>query len=331
MTSLLNFRKLGNTELNVSEISFGTWGIGGDWGESTTEDALLGLHRAMELGVNFFDTADVYGNGRSEELLREATKGKEDQIYIASKFCRAGDIHDPQTYSEEAVRAYCEASLKRLGRERIDLYQIHCPPLEILKNTNVFDVLDKLQQEGKIRHYGVSVETVEEGLFCLTNPGVKALQVIFNVFRQKALKELLPAAKEQGVGVLARVPLASGLLTGKFTTDTQFANDDHRQFNANGEQFNVGETFAGLEFSKGVELTEELSWIAEGRESLSSAALRWILDQDAITCAIPGFKNVKQVEQNLQAIHTKPFTEKEHIRIGNFYESSVKRYIRGAY
>lgn len=327
----MEFRRLGNTELELSEISFGTWGIGGDWGQSTTEDALLGLHRAMELGVNFFDTADVYGNGRSEELLREATKGKEDQIYIASKFCRAGDISDPLTYSEEAVRAYCEDSLKRLGRERIDLYQIHCPPLEILKNTNVFDVLDKLKQEGKIRHYGVSVETVEEGLFCLTNPGVKALQVIFNVFRQKALEELLPAAKEQGVGLLARVPLASGLLTGKFTTETQFANDDHRQFNANGEQFNVGETFAGLEFAKGVALTEELSWIAEGRESLSSAALRWILDQDAITCAIPGFKNAKQVEQNLQAIHTKPFTEKELQRIRSFYESSVKRYIRGAY
>ena len=327
----MKFRRLGNTELELSEISFGTWGIGGDWGNSKTEDALLGLYHAMELGVNFFDTADVYGNGRSEELLREATKGKEDQIYIASKFCRAGDIHNPQTYSEEAVRTYCEASLKRLGRERIDLYQIHCPPLEILKNTNVFDVLDKLQQEGKIRHYGVSVETVEEGLFCLTNPGVKALQVIFNVFRQKALEELLPAAKERGVGILARVPLASGLLTGKFTTETQFANDDHRQFNANGEQFNVGETFAGLEFAKGVALTEELSWIAEGRETLSSAALRWILDQDAITCAIPGFKNAKQVEQNLQAIHTTPFSKEELQRIRSFYESKVESNIRGAY
>ena len=249
----MNYRKLGNTELSVSEISFGTWGIGGDWGNSDRADALLGLSRAMDQGVNFFDTADVYGSGRSEELLREATKGKEDQIHIATKFCRAGDIQDPKTYSEESVRAFCEASLKRLGRERIDLYQIHCPPLHILQNTNVFTVLDKLQQEGKIRHYGVSVETVEEGLFCLSVPGVKALQVIFNLFRQKPLDELFPAAKKQGVGILARVPLASGLLTGKFSNQTSFADDDHRNFNANGEAFNVGETFAGLEFSKGVE------------------------------------------------------------------------------
>lgn len=327
----MNYRQLGKSEMKVSEISFGTWGIGGDWGRSNDEDALSALARAMELGVNFFDTADVYGAGRSEELLRKATKGKEDEIYIATKFCRAGDILDPLTYSEDSVRQYCEASLKRLGRERIDLYQIHCPPLEILKHTNVFEVLDKLQAEGKIRHYGVSVETVEEGLFCLTNPNVAALQVIFNLFRQKPLEELFPKAKEQGVGILARVPLASGLLTGKFTADTHFAKEDHRQFNANGEQFNVGETFAGLEFQKGVELSEQLSWIADGRESMASAALRWILDQEAVTCAIPGFKNVRQVEQNLTALETKSFNEDELMRLQNFYEGSVKDYIRGPY
>ena len=327
----MKYRQLGNSELKVSEISFGTWGIGGDWGNSNDEDALTAIDRAIELGVNFFDTADVYGSGRSEELLRKATKGREDKIYIASKFCRAGDIHDPATYSEESVRKFCEASLKRLGRERIDLYQIHCPPLEILKNTNVFDVLDKLQQEGKIRQYGVSVETVEEGLFCLTNPNVSALQVIFNLFRQKPLEKLFPKAKEQGVGILARVPLASGLLTGKFTADTQFAKEDHRNFNANGEQFNVGETFAGLEFKKGVELSEQLSWIADGRGSLASAALRWILDQEAVTCAIPGFKNVRQVEQNLAALEAKSFSEEELMKLRNFYEVSVKDYIRGPY
>ncbi|WP_455661169.1 aldo/keto reductase [Pradoshia sp.] len=327
----MNYRQLGNSELKLSEISFGTWGIGGDWGKSNDEDALTAIDRAMELGVNFFDTADVYGSGRSEELLRKATKGREDEIYIASKFCRVGDIHDPKTYSEESVRSYCEDSLKRLGRERIDLYQIHCPPLEILKNTIVFEVLDKLQQEGKIRHYGVSVETVEEGLFCLTNPNVAALQVIFNLFRQKPLEELFPKAKEQGVGILARVPLASGLLTGKFTAQTHFAKEDHRHFNANGEQFNVGETFAGLEFQKGVELSNQLSWIAEGRESLAAAALRWILDQEAVTCAIPGFKNVRQVEQNLAALEEKPFSEQELMKLRNFYEASVKEYIRGPY
>ena len=327
----MNYRKLGDTDLSVSEISFGTWGIGGDWGSSDREEALNGLERAMEQGVNFFDTADVYGNGRSEELLREATKGKEDEIYIASKFCRAGDIHNPETYSEETVRAYCEASLKRLGRERIDLYQIHCPPLHILQNTDVFTVLDKLQQEGKIRHYGVSVETVEEGLFCLSIPGGKALQVIFNLFRQKPLEELFPAAREQGVGILARVPLASGLLTGKFTTNTSFAENDHRRFNANGERFTVGETFAGIEFSKGVELSNKLSWIAEGRDSMANSALRWILDQDAITCAIPGFKNATQVDENLKAIHTKPFSNTELNQLRTFYKNEVHDYIRGAY
>ena len=327
----MNYRRLGDTDLSVSEISFGTWGIGGDWGQADKEEALRGLHHAMEQGVNFFDTADVYGSGRSEELLREATKGKEDEIYIASKFCRAGDIHDPKTYSEETVRAYCEASLKRLGRDRIDLYQIHCPPLHILQNTNVFTVLDKLQQEGKIRHYGVSVETVEEGLFCLTNPGVKALQVIFNLFRQKPLEELFPAAKKQGVGILARVPLASGLLTGKFSTHTSFAEDDHRNFNANGEKFNVGETFAGLEFSKGVELSNKLAWISEGRDSMANSALRWILDQEEVTCAIPGFKNANQVEDNLKAIQTKPFSEAELDRLHAFYVEEVHEYIRGAY
>ncbi|QFK71564.1 aldo/keto reductase [Pradoshia sp. D12] len=327
----MNYRRLGNTDLSVSEISFGTWGIGGDWGKADTQDALLGLNRAMENGVNFFDTADVYGSGRSEELLREATKGKEDTIHIATKFCRAGDIHDPDTYSEEAIRAYCEGSLKRLGRERIDVYQIHCPPLHILKNTDVFTVLDKLQQEGKIRHYGVSVETVEEGLFCLTIPGVRALQVIFNIFRQKPLEELFPTAKKQGVGILARVPLASGLLTGKFSTQTKFEENDHRSFNANGEKFNVGETFAGLEFSKGVELSNQLSWIADGRGTMANSALRWILDHEEITCAIPGFKNAQQVDQNLKAIQTKSFSKEELDRLQTFYMNEVHDYIRGPY
>ncbi|GJM82070.1 hypothetical protein HMSSN139_45660 [Paenibacillus sp. HMSSN-139] len=242
----MKYRELGNTGIKVSEVSFGTWAIGGSWGNTNDDEALKGLDKAIGEGVNFFDTADVYGDGHAEQLLAKATKGKEDDIYIATKFCRAGDIHDLETYSETRVRAYCEASLKRLERERIDLYQIHCPPLSVLKDGRVFEVLDKLQAEGKIRHYGVSVETVEEGLFCLGVPGVKALQVILNLFRQKPLTQLLPKAQESGVGILVRLPLASGLLTGKFKPDTTFAADDHRSFNANGEQFNVGETFCGL-------------------------------------------------------------------------------------
>ncbi len=247
----MEYRRLGSTELEVSAVSFGTWAIGGDWGPVDEDEAVRAIYRAIDLGVNFFDTADIYGGGRSEELLRKTTADKADEIFIATKFCRAGDLHDPANYSEKQVREYCEGSLKRLGRERIDLYQIHCPPTEILRDGSVFEVLDKLQQEGKIRYYGVSVESVEEALICMEYPGVRALQVIFNIFRQKLIDELFPVAKEKGVGLLARVPLASGLLTGKFTKESRFAEDDHRNYNRDGQAFNVGETFAGLPFEEG--------------------------------------------------------------------------------
>jgi len=327
----MKYRNLGKTDLEISELSFGTWAIGGDWGKTNDQEALFGLDKAMELGVNFFDTADVYGNGHSEELLAKATKGRADEIYIATKFCRAGDIYDPHTYSEQKIRAYCEASLKRLGRERIDLYQIHCPPLKILMNTNIFDVLDKLQEEGKIRYYGVSVETVEEGLYCLEQPNVRALQVIFNLFRQKPLQHLLPMAKDKGVGILARVPLASGLLTGKFQSNTVFEANDHRNFNRNGEQFNVGETFGGLDFNKGVELSNKIGWIANNRGSMTQAALRWILDHDAVTTVIPGFKSVNQVIENVKAIGVSSFSPKEMEWLANFYQEEVHSHVRGAY
>lgn len=327
----MRYRQLGDTELQVSEVSFGTWAIGGGWGHANDDEALKGLHQAMDAGVNFFDTADVYGSGHAEELLAKATKGKEDDNYVATKFCRAGDIHDLSTYSEESVRHYCESSLKRLNRERIDLYQIHCPPLSILKDGHVFEVLDKLKTEGKIRHYGVSVETVEEGMFSIGIPGVKALQVIYNLFRQKPAEVLFPQAKAAGVGILVRLPLASGLLTGKFTETSTFAADDHRSFNADGAQFNVGETFAGLPFNKGVELARELAWIAEGRGNMARASMRWILDNPNITCVIPGFKNERQVEDNLGTVHVPSFTTEELERTQSFYQDKVKDHIRGPY
>ncbi|UYZ21688.1 aldo/keto reductase [Mesobacillus jeotgali] len=327
----MNYRELGNTGIKISEVSFGTWAIGGSWGKTNDEEALRSLEYAIDQGVNFFDTADVYGDGHSEELLAKATKGKEDQIHIATKFCRQGDIFDPKNYSYETVRSYCEDSLRRLNREAIDLYQIHCPATEILKDGSVFEVLDRLQAEGKIRHYGVSVETVEEGLISLENPNVKSLQIIFNMFRQKPLETLIPQAYQKGVGLLVRLPLASGLLTGKFTSGHVFEEDDHRRFNENGEAFNVGETFAGLGFKKGVELADQLKWIVEGRQSMASAALRWILDQNEITCIIPGFKNIDQVKDNLGTLETKPFTEEELQTIQRFYQENVKEFIRGPY
>lgn len=327
----MKYRKLGDTDLRVSEISFGTWAIGGAWGKVDDAQSLRALERAMDAGVNFFDTADVYGDGHSERLLAQATKGKEDRIAIATKFCRAGDIHDPANYSEETVRQYCENSLRRLNRETIDLYQIHCPPMEILRDGSVFEVLDKLQQEGKVRYYGVSVETVEEGLLCLQNPNVKALQVIFNLFRQKPLTELFPQAHANGTGILVRLPLASGLLTGKFTEDTTFEEDDHRHFNRDGQQFNVGETFAGLPFVKGVQLSRKLRWIAEGRGNMTRASLRWILDCPHISCIIPGFRNTTQVEDNLAALDVPSFTPEEKERLEQFYRTEVHDHIRGPY
>lgn len=328
---MMKYRQLGNTDLKVSEVSFGTWAIGGAWGTVNDEESLRALARAMDAGVNFFDTADVYGDGHSERLLAKATKGKEHEIAIATKFCRRGDIHDPANYSEEQIRKYCEDSLRNLNRETIDLYQIHCPPTEILKDGQVFTVLDKLQEEGKIRYYGVSVESVEEGLICLQNPNVRALQFIFNIFRQKPLTELFPQAHEKGVGILVRLPLASGLLTGKFTEDTTFEENDHRNFNRDGAQFNVGETFAGLPFKKGVQLSRQLQWIAEGRGNMTRAALRWILDCPHISCVIPGFKNVAQVEDNLAALNVPSFTEEEMQRLRQFYQDEVHEHIRGPY
>ncbi|KOF10708.1 aldo/keto reductase [Planococcus glaciei] len=327
----MNYRQIGSTDLKVSELSFGTWAIGGSWGTTNDQESLKALDYAMGEGVNFFDTADVYGDGHSEELLAKATKGRHSEIHIATKFCRAGDIHDPKTYSLESVTKYCEDSLRRLEREQLDLFQIHCPPIEILQDGQVFEVLDRLKEQGKIRYYGVSVETVEEGLLCLNNPNVSSLQVIFNLFRQKPLEELFPKAKEQGVGILARVPLASGLLTGKFKANAEFEADDHRNFNRDGAAFNVGETFAGLEFAKGVDLSNQLAWIADGRGNMTRAALKWILEQDAISSVIPGFKTVKQVEDNLKALDAKDFTAEELEKLANFYQQEVHPAIRGPY
>lgn len=327
----LKYNRLGNTDLNISELSFGTWAIGGAWGKLDDREALKALDKAMDAGVNFFDTSDVYGDGHSEELLAKSTKGKKASIQIATKFCRSADIHDPQTYSMESVRAFCENSLRRLDREAIDLYQIHCPPMDILKEGSVFEVLERLKEEGKIRYYGVSVETVEEGIFCLEHTKASSLQVIFNLLRQRPLEKLFPMAMEKNVGILARVPLASGLLTGKFTKGTTFERDDHRSFNRNGEAFNVGETFGGLNFEKGVELSDELNWIEKRRGNRTRAAIKWILQQEEVSSVIPGFRSVKQVEDNLKALNAKEFSPEELQTLKDFYEKEVHSHIRGAY
>ncbi len=327
----MEYRDLGRTGIQVSAVSFGTWAIGGSWGAVNQEEAIRSLSHAIDEGVTFFDTADVYGNGRAEEFLGKVTKERKEKIAIATKFCRQGDIHNPSTYSYESVRSFCEKSLTRLQREVIDLYQIHCPPHEILKHGDVFDVLDRLKKEGKILHYGVSVESIEEGLTAMQYPGVEVLQVIFNLFRQKVVTDLFPVVKQKQVGILARLPLASGLLTGKFTKDHQFERDDHRFFNQNGESFNVGETFAGLPFEKGVELAQDLAFIAKGRQSMASAALRWILEYEEVSCVIPGFKNQRQIDQNLVSLQEKIFSYEERKQIEQLYQDKVHHLIRGSY
>lgn len=325
------YRGLGKTGLKISCLSFGTWAVGGSWGPHVDERiAIDALNFAVDQGVNFFDTADVYGGGRAETLLGK-TFATRPEIFIATKFCRAGSIHDAATYSYESVRQYAEQSLTRLKRDAIDLYQIHCPPTWVIEQGDVFSVLDRLQQEGLIRSYGVSVETVEEGHLAMRYPGVSALQVIFNLFRQKPLDTLFPEAIEKSVGILARVPLASGLLTGKFQLNDAFPSDDHRNFNRDGEAFNVGETFAGLPFATGVELANQLRWIQDGRGSMAAASLRWILDQPGVTTAIPGFKNSQQVASNLVALKAKGFSPEEEERLRRFYQSSVAEHIRGPY
>jgi aryl-alcohol dehydrogenase-like predicted oxidoreductase len=305
--------------------------MGGSWGQPVDEaEAKRALSDALDQGVNLFDTADVYGQGRSETLLGEVVGDRPD-IIVATKFGRQGDFENPDNYTYDAVKGFAVASLGRLKREAIDLYQVHCPPRWVIERGDVFRVLDRLKTEGLVLHYGISVEAVDEGLIALTYPGVSVLQIIFNIFRQKPLEVLLPKAAAADVGVLARVPLASGLLTGKFDQNHVFESTDHRHFNRDGQAFNVGETFAGLPFETGVALADRLRWIATGRHNMAAAALRWVIDQPGVTSVIPGFKNDRQVQENLQALEVPPFSDEELTRLREFYRDQVAPWIRGAY
>lgn len=327
----MKYNQLGNTDMRVSEVSFGTWAIGGDWGDVSKEEAVKSLNHAIDRGVNFFDTADVYGGGRSETLLGQVLKERSEEVYVATKFGRKDNFADLSNYTYDKVKAYCENSLRNLDTEAIDLYQIHCPSTEVLMDRGVFDALDTLKKEGKIRYYGVSVETDDQGKFVLDNTQASSLQVIFNLLRQKPGKEMIAQAAQEGVGILARVPLASGLLTGKYTKDSRFPENDHRHYNRDGAAFNVGETFGGLPFEIAIDLVDQIKWIAEGREGLADAALKWILQQEGVTTVIPGFKSIAQIDQNLRAADVAPFSDKELLTLSDFYWSKVHHHIRGAY
>lgn len=324
-------RRIGKDVFEIGEVGMGCWQLGADWGDPLDKDAAFAImSAAIESGITFFDTADVYGAGRSEEYIGQFIKNCGKSITVATKFGRGADVY-PDKYSEDRLRRSVDASLERLGTDALDLLQLHCIPYDVLRNGKVFDWLRRLKQEGLIKHFGASVETVEEGLFCLEQDELASLQVIFNIFRQKLVNELLPQAKRRGVGLIVRLPLASGLLTGKFTEDTQFAETDHRHFNRNGECFNVGETFAGLPFEKGVELTVRLkAFLPEGM-SMAQMALRWILDHDAVSTIIPGASSPEQAKANAMISGMPPLPDDLHQVLADFYDSDVHQHIRGRY
>ncbi len=323
----MKYRKFGNTK--VSEIGLGTWQLGADWGDVDDSTAEKVLATAVDNGVTFFDTADCYGEGLSETRLSRFVKSLSSEVVIATKLGRFPRPGWPDNFSQEQFREHTENSLKRLGMESLDLTQVHCPPTDLLRQGDVFDWLRTLKQEGKIKQFGFSVESMEEAQICLQQEGVSSLQIIFNVFRQKAISSIFKEAQEKQVAIIVRLPLASGLLSGKLNGESKFANNDHRNFNRDGQEFNVGETFSGLPFEKGLELVEGLKKFAP--ENLSQFALRWVLDFEAVTVVIPGSKNPQQVTDNCAASALLPLTEEKHKALSDFYLKDVSSHIRGKY
>lgn len=326
----MKYRPFGQTGIRVSEIGLGCWQFGGDFGPVDNEEAEATMEAAIQVGINFFDTANVYGSGQSESWIGNYLSKSRETVFVATKYGRGPGIY-PDGYSLAGMRQQTLDAIERLRVEQIDLLQLHCVPTEILRKGEVFDWLRTLQQEGLIAHFGASIETVEEGLICLEQPGLTTLQVIFNVLRQKPAHELFPEAQKKGVGVIVRLPLASGLLSGKFTPQTQFAETDHRHYNRNGECFNVGETFAGLPFEKGVELAEGLRGFLPEGFSMVDLALRWILDHQAVTTVIAGAKRVEQVIANTRASRLPRLTPELHQRLAQYYTAQVREHIRGPY
>ena len=324
-------RTFGKTGRPVGEIGLGRWQIGGNWGDVTEQDAFATLRAAVDQGVNFFDTADVYGEGRSETLIGRFLKETKAPIFVATKLGRFSNPGWPKNFTREAVRQHTEASLKRLGVDALDLTQLHCIPEDVLKRGEMFGSLEELRREGKIKAYGASVESMDQGLACIEHGGCAALQIIFNLFPQKPIEQLFARPKEKNVALIVRLPLASGLLAGRMTKQTTFAPDDHRNFNRDGQAFNVGETFAGLPFEKGVELADELKAFVPSGQTFAEFAIRWCLDYDAVTVVIPGARNPDQVRANLRPAAQPPLSADVHNRLASFYRNKVAANIRGPY
>jgi aryl-alcohol dehydrogenase-like predicted oxidoreductase len=320
----MQYRKLGRTGWEVSASSFGAWAIGGTWGTVEDGESLAALHKAIDLGVNFIDTADVYGDGRSERLIAQLLKDREEEIIVATKAGRRLNPHSAPGYNRQNLTAFIERSLKNLDVETLDLVQLHCPPTEVFYMPEVFGILDGLVKDGKIRYYGVSVEKVEEAIKAIEYPNVQTIQIIFNIFRQRPADLFFKLAQEKQVGILARVPLSSGMLTGKMTSETRFEEDDHRKFNRQGESFDKGETFSGVDYALSLQAVEELRPLVPEGWSMAQFALRWILMHDAVTCVIPGAKRPSQALDNAAAANLPPLSDETMKQVREIYERLIK-------
>lgn len=320
----MEYRDFGRTGWKVTSIGFGAWAIGGTWGPVEDEESYRTLNRALDLGVNFFDTADVYGDGRSERLLARLRQERSEPFYVVTKAGRRLNPHVAGGYNRENLTAFVERSLRNLKTDTIDLVQLHCPPTEVFYMPEVFGVLDDLVGQGKIRYYGVSVEKVEEALKAIEFPNVQSVQIIFNIFRQRPAELFFAEAKRRKVGILARVPLASGLLTGKMKADTRFDADDHRAFNRHGEAFDRGETFAGVDYQTGLQAVEELRALVPAGMTMAQFALRWILMFDAVSTTIPGAKRPDQVDDNVRAGDLPPLSPETMQKVGAIYDRLIR-------
>lgn len=323
----MEYRELGRTGWKVSSISFGAWAIGSFWGPVKDDESLAALHRAVDLGVNLIDTADVYGMGHSEKLVARLRKERRETLYVATKAGRRLNPHNAEGYNRANLTGFVEDSLRNLETDAIDLLQLHCPPAVVYYRPEVFGVLDDLVQAGKLRYYGVSVETVQEALKAIEYPNVQSVQIIFNMFRHRPAELFFAEARRRKVGILARVPLASGLLTGRMTRATQFASDDHRAFNRHGELFDRGETFSGVDYETGLEAVQQLQALLPPGVTLAQFALRWILMFDAVTCAIPGGKRPAQVEENVQAANLPPLSAEQMAQVQQIYAKLIREQV----
>jgi len=323
----MQYRELGRTGWKVSTISFGAWAIGGTWGTVSDDESFAALNHALDNGVNFFDTADVYGDGRSERLLAKLRRERKEEFYIATKAGRRLDPHVAEGYNRENLTAFVERSLKNLETETLDLLQLHCPPTEVYYMPETFGVLEDLRRAGKLRYYGVSVEKVEEALKAIEYPNVQTVQIIFNIFRQRPKDLFFAEAQRRKVGILARLPLSSGMLTGKFTKDSRFEKDDHRAFNRKGESFDRGETFSGFDYNTSLEIIDELRPLVPSGMSMTQMALRWLLMFPAVTCAIPGGKKISQVYENVKAADLPVLPTETMSAIETIYEQKIKPHV----